>query len=87
MSEHAGEDFRERAEAYLRHRLRGLVRGVRVKVGDGGVVLQGQAPNYHAKQLSQHVAMKELRLTILANKIEVHPIPFSVENDRADEEG
>jgi len=46
---------------------------LRVLVREGGVVLQGQALNYYAKQLSQHIAMQELRLTIVANEIEVRP--------------
>jgi hypothetical protein len=36
-----------------------------------GLILQGDALTYYAKQLAQHAIMKETRLPILANEIEV----------------
>ena len=61
----------EQAEAMLQQRLRGRVWELRVLSQEGGVVLQGQARNYYAKQMGQQIAMQELRLTVLANEIEV----------------
>jgi osmotically-inducible protein OsmY len=77
MSEPASKDSLIQAEAHLQNRLRGRVCGVRVLFRQEGVILQGQAPNYHAKQLGQHIAMKELHLSVVANEIEVRPrLPF-----------
>jgi hypothetical protein len=73
MSEPAIEHPLEQAEAHLQHRLRGRVWEVRVLLREGGVVLQGQALNYYAKQLGQHIAMQELQLTVVANDIKVVP--------------
>ncbi len=63
----------EQAEAVLQQRLRGRLWEVRVVRQGQGVVLRGQAINYHAKQLGQHIAIKECQLTVLANEIEVCP--------------
>jgi hypothetical protein len=71
MSESNDEHSLEQAAAYLQHRLRGRVCGIRVLLREGGVILQGRALNYHAKQLGQHIAMNELRLAVVANEIEV----------------
>jgi hypothetical protein len=59
------------AEMLLRHRLRGWVWELRVLGHEAGVILQGQALNYHAKQLGQHIAIQEFRLMVVANEIEV----------------
>jgi len=76
MSEPVGEYPLEQAEALLRQRLRGRVWDLRVVLREGGVILQGQALSYYVKQLGQHIAMEELRLTVVANEIEVRcPLP------------
>jgi hypothetical protein len=61
----------EQAEARLRQRLRGRVWELRLVGQEGGVILEGQALDYHSKQLGQHIAMRELLLTVVANEIEV----------------
>lgn len=43
----------------------------RVLVQEDGLVLQGCAPTYFAKQLAQHAAMEVSGLPILANEIKV----------------
>src|SRR6516162_4708393 len=53
----------EQAEALLQQRLRGRLWELRVVGRPGGVILQGRALDYHTKQLGQHIAMRELRLT------------------------
>ena len=73
MSEPVAEPSLERAEALLRQRFRSQVWELRILVRESGVILQGQARNYYAKQLVQHIAMQELRLTIIANEIAVRP--------------
>jgi hypothetical protein len=67
----------EQAEALLQQQLRGRVWGLRVLSQDDGVILQGQALSYHAKQLGQHIAMWDLRLTVVANEIEVRGASFT----------
>jgi hypothetical protein len=61
----------EELESQVRRRLGGRVRDLRVLVRHDGVILQGWALNYHAKQLAQHAAMELAAARILANEIEV----------------
>jgi hypothetical protein len=61
----------ERLEALVLRRIGNRVRELRVLVRRDGIVLQGRAPTYHAKQLAQHAAMELLSLPIAANEIEV----------------
>lgn len=59
-------------EAHLQRRLGGRVRNLRVLLRKNGLILQGRASTYYAKQLAQHVAMELGQLPILANDIEVY---------------
>lgn len=61
----------ERLEAQLQCRLGNRVRDLRVQLHPAGLVLQGRAATYHAKQLAQHAAMELADVPILANDIEV----------------
>ena len=65
-------DLAEIVTTRLQTRLGCRVRHLRVRVEKGGIVLEGEASTYHAKQLAQHWAMEESSLPILANQIEVH---------------
>lgn len=67
----APADLVEYLASLLKNRLGCRVRNLRVCVEDGGIVLEGHASTYHAKQLAQHWAMEESSLPIVANKIEV----------------
>jgi hypothetical protein len=67
----------EQAEALLQQRLRGRLWELRVVGRPGGVILQGRALDYHTKQLGQHIAMRELRLTVVANEIEVRHVSLT----------
>jgi hypothetical protein len=58
-------------EARVRSQLRGRIRDLRLVVTDKGIVLQGSAGTYYAKQLAQHAVMGAAGLPILANEIEV----------------
>jgi hypothetical protein len=60
-----------RAEEHIQSRMSGRVRDFRLLVRDQGLVLQGQAHTYYAKQLAQHAVMETLRLAIRSNEIEV----------------
>jgi hypothetical protein len=61
----------ERLECLLQRRLGNRIRNLRVHVLPTGLVLQGRALTYHAKQLAQHAAMELAAGPILANDIEV----------------
>lgn len=61
----------ERLETLLQRRIGNRVRDLRVLVRPGGIILQGRASTYHAKQLAQHAAMELATAPILANDIEV----------------
>jgi len=61
----------EHLEELVQRRLAGRVRDFHLLVRQDGVILQGRAPTYHAKQLAQHAVMELAELPILANDIEV----------------
>jgi hypothetical protein len=61
----------EKLESLIEHRLGNRIRDLRVVVRETGLVLQGRAATYHAKQLAQHAAMEVGTLPILSNEIEV----------------
>lgn len=61
----------EHLESLVQRRLGGRVKDLRIVVRSNGLILQGRATTYHAKQLAQHVAMELAPLPILANDIEV----------------
>ncbi len=55
--------------ARVRSRLSGQVRSFRVVVLDNGLILQGHAHTYYAKQLAQHAVMEATQMPIIANEI------------------
>lgn len=61
----------EHIESLLYRRLGGLVRNLHVRIRDEGLVLEGQATTYYAKQLAQHAAMEISETIVSANDIEV----------------
>jgi hypothetical protein len=61
----------ERLENLLQTRLGSRIRDLRIQLLDTGLILQGRATTYHAKQLAQHAAMELSEFPILANEIEV----------------
>jgi hypothetical protein len=61
----------ERLESLIQRRLGNQVRDLRVVVRETGLILQGRAATYHAKQLAQHAAMDMADRPILSNEIEV----------------
>ena len=58
-------------EARVRARLVGRVRNFRLSWRGDGLVLQGQAPTYYAKQLAQHAVLESTSIRITAKEIEV----------------
>jgi len=61
----------DRLESLLQRRLGGRIRNLRIVHLPAGLVIQGRAATYHAKQLAQHAVMELADLPILANDIEV----------------
>jgi hypothetical protein len=61
----------EELEAHVQCRMSGRVRGLQVILRDRGLVLQGHALTYYAKQMAQQAVMEASDLPILANEIEV----------------
>jgi hypothetical protein len=61
----------ERLESLIERRLGNQIRDLRVVVRQTGLILQGRAATYHAKQLAQHAAMDLATVPILSNEIEV----------------
>jgi hypothetical protein len=59
-------------ECLMQRRLGNRIRALRVLLLPTGLILQGRASTYHAKQLAQHAAMELSALPILANDIEVY---------------
>jgi hypothetical protein len=65
------QDELNNLEGNVRRRLNGRVRDFRLLLQDNGLILQGYAFTYYAKQLAQHAIMQATGLPILANDIEV----------------
>lgn len=60
-----GSEFADQVSAMLGRRVRGL----RIEVRDGGLVLCGRANSYHAKQLAEHAVLAVSELPLLVNEI------------------
>ena len=60
-----------RLEELIRRRVGNRVRDLHVRFRPNGLVLQGRAANFHAKQDAQQAAMELATVPILANEIEV----------------
>lgn len=58
-------------EARVQDQMHGRVRSLRLLWREPGLILQGQAATYYAKQLAQHTVMQLTGLPILANDIQV----------------
>jgi hypothetical protein len=61
-----------RLEAHLQSRLNGRIHDLRLAARAGGLVIEGHARTYYAKQLAQHALMEATGLPILANEILVY---------------
>lgn len=61
----------DRVESAVRHRTTGVIRGLRVEMIMGELVLSGRAPTYYAKQLATHAALEMCDNLSLDNQIEV----------------
>jgi len=61
----------ELIERHVRSRTRGQIRGLRVEVFDGEIVLSGRTSTYYNKQLATHAARDAAENLPLNNEIEV----------------
>ena len=58
-------------ETLMQRRLGNRIRDLRILRLPEGLIIQGRAATYHAKQLATHAAMEFAETPILANDIEV----------------
>ncbi len=61
----------EQVERSVRQRTSGLIRGLRVEMFAGEIVLSGRTSTYYTKQLATHAAMDVADNLTLTNDIEV----------------
>lgn len=61
----------DRVERLVRERTSGLIRGLRVEMFSGEVVISGRTTTYYAKQLATHAALDVCDHVTLTNDIEV----------------
>ena len=59
----------EQLDSHLQSRLKGHVRDLRVVESSAGIVLQGRATSFYAKQLAQQEFKKATARPLLANEI------------------
>ncbi len=71
MTADAVSSSEDRLEELIRRRVGNRVRNLRVRFLPGGLVLQGRAVNFHAKQVAQQAVMELAPGPIVANEIEV----------------
>jgi len=67
----ARRDEFQRLESHLQNLFSRRIRHLRLVDSEQGIVLQGTAHSYYAKQLVQHALMQATELIIAANQIEV----------------
>lgn len=65
------EELVDRVARVILERTGRMVRGLRVDIQDGQVVLSGLSPSYYYKQLATHAAMDELAGQGVTNEIQV----------------
>jgi hypothetical protein len=68
----AQQALADRVERLVRERTSGLIRGLRIEVTPGEIVLNGRASTYYAKQLATHAALDACEHLTLTNDIEVY---------------
>lgn len=67
----APQALAERIERIVRLRTGGRIRGLRVEVGDGEIVISGRTSTYYNKQLATHAVLDAVEEASLTNDIEV----------------
>lgn len=64
--------FVERIEEIVRLKTGGMIRGLRVEVGQDNVILTGRTTTFYSKQLATHAALDALDDRSLSNHIVVN---------------
>ena len=64
-------EIADTVERYVRLRTGGTIRGLRVDVQDGEVLLSGRTSTYYNKQLATHAALDAANELALTNEIQV----------------
>ena len=64
-------EIADTVERYVRLRTGGTIRGLRVDVQDGEVLLSGRTSTYYNKQLATHAALDAANELSLTNEIQV----------------
>ena len=62
----------EQVERLIREKTNGLIRGLRVEILPGRVILSGRTTTYYLKQLATHAVLDAIHDSELTNSIEVH---------------
>ncbi|MES2791270.1 MAG: BON domain-containing protein [Planctomycetota bacterium] len=65
------EELVDRVTRLIQERTGRMVRGLRVDVQEGQIVLRGLSPSYYYKQLASHAAMEEVSGQHVENEIQV----------------
>ena len=58
-------------ERFVQSRTSGMIRGLRVDVVNGEVIISGRTSTYYTKQLATHAALRAVEGVSLTNDIEV----------------
>ena len=61
----------EKIESAVQVRTGGRIRGLQVRVCDGGIVISGRVSTYYTKQLVTHAAMDASDELLVTNDVEV----------------
>lgn len=64
-------EIADTVERYVRLRTGGTIRGLRVEIQDGEVLLSGRTSTYYNKQLATHAALDAAQELTLTNDIQV----------------
>ena len=64
-------DLAGKIEVAVQTRTGGRIRGLQVRVDDGGIVISGRATTYYTKQLVTHAAMEAGNELLVTNQVEV----------------
>lgn len=65
------QSLAEKIELAVQVRTGGRIRGLQVRICDGGIVISGQVATYYTKQLVTHAAMEACDELLVTNEVEV----------------
>jgi hypothetical protein len=65
------QNLAQRIELAVQSRTGGRIRGLQVRVANGGIVISGRVATYYTKQLVTHAAMEAGDELLVTNDVEV----------------